>query len=95
MMTRELDFSRERQNLDHFAEMFSRRSQDVVIPRPINPLCTKRVLVMEELIGQPLAAFLSDGAITGQGDPGSRSTARHPTARSQNTLSPIPTLQTR
>jgi ubiquinone biosynthesis protein len=60
MLARELDFSRERQNLDHFAEMFSRRSQDVVIPRPINPLCTKRVLVMEELIGQPLAEFLSD-----------------------------------
>ena len=60
MLARELDFSRERQNLDHFAEMFSRRSQDVAIPRPINPLCTKRVLVMEELIGQPLAAFLSE-----------------------------------
>jgi len=60
MLARELDFSRERQNLEHFAEMFSRRSQDVTIPRPINSLCTKRVLVMEELIGQPLAAFLRE-----------------------------------
>lgn len=59
VLSRELDFSRERQNLDHFAEMFSRRSQDVVIPRPVNELCTRRVLVMEELIGQPLSDFLT------------------------------------
>ena len=58
MITRELDFGRERQNLDHFAEMFARKNCDVVIPRPINALCTQRVLVMEELIGQPLADFL-------------------------------------
>ncbi|MFK8113973.1 MAG: ABC1 kinase family protein [Rubripirellula sp.] len=60
MMQRELDFSRERQNLEYFAEMFSRRDQDVVIPRPIKALCTHRVLVMEELIGQPLADFLTN-----------------------------------
>ena len=60
MMMRELNFSRERQNLDHFAEIFSRRKEDVVIPRPINALCTKRVLVMDELIGQPLASWLSE-----------------------------------
>lgn len=60
MLARELDFSRERQNLDHFAEMFNRRSQDVVIPRPINHLCTRRVLVMDELIGQPMAEFLKE-----------------------------------
>jgi ubiquinone biosynthesis protein len=58
MITRELDFSRERQNLDHFAEMFDRKNCDVVIPHPIKPLCTHRVLVMDELIGQPLADFL-------------------------------------
>lgn len=58
MITRELDFSRERQNLDHFAEMFDRKNCDVVIPHPIEPLCTHRVLVMDELIGQPLADFL-------------------------------------
>lgn len=58
MITRELDFSRERQNLDHFAEMFDRKNCDVVIPHPIKALCTHRVLVMDELIGQPLADFL-------------------------------------
>ncbi len=60
MLQRELDFSRERQNLDHFAAMLSRRKEDVVIPRPFNDLCTKRVLVMQELIGRPLADFLRD-----------------------------------
>ena len=58
MITRELDFSRERQNLDHFAEMFDRKNCDVVIPHPVKALCTRRVLVMDELIGQPLADFL-------------------------------------
>ncbi len=59
MITRELDFSRERQNLDQFAEMFSRKSCDVIIPRPVNALCTRRVLVMDELIGVPLADYLA------------------------------------
>ncbi len=58
MITRELDFSRERQNLEHFAEVFAGEPQDVVIPRPITALCTKRVLVMDELVGQPLMKFL-------------------------------------
>jgi ubiquinone biosynthesis protein len=65
MISRELDFSRERQNLEIFAEIFSRKRQNVVIPRPINALCTKRVLVMDELIGQPLAEFLSEEAAEG------------------------------
>ncbi|MDB4477033.1 AarF/UbiB family protein [Rhodopirellula sp.] len=59
MITRELDFSRERQNLDQFAEMFSRKNCDVVIPQPVNELCTRRVLVMDELIGEPLPAYLA------------------------------------
>ena len=58
MITRELDFSRERQNLDHFTEIFSRKNCDVIIPRPVNSLCTRRVLVMDELIGQPLPNYL-------------------------------------
>ncbi len=62
MLQRELDFSRERQNLEHFAEMFDRLKVDAVIPRPINPLCTRRVLVMEELIGKPLVDFLLESA---------------------------------
>ncbi len=58
MMLRELDFSRERQNLDFFADVFERRKLDVVIPRPVNELCTGRVLVMDELQGTPLSNFL-------------------------------------
>ncbi|MDA7492934.1 AarF/UbiB family protein [bacterium] len=60
MITRELDFTRERQNLDQFAEMFSRKNCDVVIPRPVNALCTRRVLVMDELIGDPLPEYLAN-----------------------------------
>ena len=59
MITRELDFSRERQNLEHFAEVLSDHD-GVVIPRPFNELCTKRVLVMQELEGKSLAQFLSE-----------------------------------
>ncbi len=58
MMMRELDFSRERQNLEYFADTFDRRKLDVAIPRPINELCTRRVLVMDELRGTPLSEFL-------------------------------------
>jgi ubiquinone biosynthesis protein len=58
MMLRELDFSRERQNLDFFAHAFERRKLDVVIPRPVNQLCSRRVLVMNELRGTPLSEFL-------------------------------------
>lgn len=58
MLQRELDFSRERQNLEYFAETLGGEKADVVIPRPTIELCTKRVLVMEELVGQPLAEFL-------------------------------------
>ena len=62
MITRELDFGRERQNLDHFAEIFNRKNCDVVIPHPVNALCSQRVLVMDELVGQPLADFLREEA---------------------------------
>ena len=60
MITREMDFSRERQNLEHFAEIFDNEARDVVIPRPVTALCTKRVLVMDELVGQPLMVFLAE-----------------------------------
>ncbi len=60
MITRELDFSRERQNLEHFVEVFGHKRLDIVIPNPINSLCTRRVLVMDELVGQTLPAFLSE-----------------------------------
>ena len=50
MITRELDFGRERQNLEHFASMFGDNTETVVIPRPVNELCTRRVLVMDCLL---------------------------------------------
>src|SRR6056297_1664700 len=77
MIKRELDFSRERQNLELFAEIFRRRSSDVVIPCPTESLCTRRVLVMEELIGQPLEAFLRDEKTGVQpvGDPSANGSA--------------------
>ena len=60
MIARELDFGRERQNLDHFAEFLNKRCPNVVVPRPINDLCTRRVLVMEELQGVSIVNFLQE-----------------------------------
>jgi ubiquinone biosynthesis protein len=60
MITRELDFGRERQNLEQFAQIFESRSADVVIPKPVASLCTRRVLVMDELKGKPLSDFLKE-----------------------------------
>jgi ubiquinone biosynthesis protein len=60
ILQREMDFSRERQNLEHFADMLKGLKSSVVVPRPVSELCTKRVLVMEELVGQSLAVFLRD-----------------------------------
>ncbi|QDT10058.1 ABC1 kinase family protein [Planctomycetes bacterium K23_9] len=59
MITRELDFGRERQNLDHFADMLSESKHAVTVPRPIKHLCARRVLVMDELDGQPLAQYVN------------------------------------
>ncbi len=64
MIARELDFGRERQNLEYFADMLRSRSDTVVVPRPINELCTRRVLVMEELGGISVAEFLSQTRAT-------------------------------
>ena len=60
MIIRELDFSRERQTLEHFCEWIGRHHAGVVIPRPVPTLCTRRVLVMDELIGRSLADLLHD-----------------------------------
>lgn len=62
MITREIDFARERQNLEHFGEMLEMHAANVVIPKPIRSLCTQRVLVMDELIGTPLSDFLERDA---------------------------------
>lgn len=58
MITREIDFARERQNLEHFGELLSEHESNVLIPAPIQSLCTQRVLVMNELVGIPLSDFL-------------------------------------
>jgi len=60
MLRRELDFGRERQNLEFFAEMLADRDDEVVIPKPVSGLCTKRVLVMDELVGETLSVYLHD-----------------------------------
>lgn len=71
MIRRELDFTRERQNLELFIEMFRRHQLDIAIPHPVPRLCTRRVLVMEELVGTPLADFLqaADPLPPAAGDP--------------------------
>ncbi len=55
MIQRELDFNRERQNLDLFRTLLADRESEVVVPRPIPKLCARRVLVMDELRGRSLA----------------------------------------
>lgn len=60
MITREIDFGRERQNLEHFGEMLEASDADVVIPKPVPSLCSQRVLVMDELVGTPLSDFLEN-----------------------------------
>ncbi len=60
MITREIDFGREKQNLKHFGEMFESSGFDLVIPKPCEILCTQRVLVMDELCGTPLSDFLEN-----------------------------------
>lgn len=53
-LRRELDFDRERQNLEVFATML-KDFDKVQIPRPIEDLCTRRVLVMTHLQGRDLS----------------------------------------
>ncbi len=60
MITREIDFARERQNLEHFGEVFESHESGVLIPRAVRELCTRRVLVMEEMTGTSLSDFLKD-----------------------------------
>jgi len=67
MITREIDFARERQNLEHFAEMLQEHDRQVVIPNPVRQLCTQRVLVMDELIGTPLSDFLENDSNPSEG----------------------------
>ncbi len=66
MILHELDFNRERGNLKQFAEMLADQSDQVVIPAVVDRLCTRRVLVMDELAGVTLASLFAD-----RGDPAS------------------------
>ncbi|MCM2371979.1 ABC1 kinase family protein [Aporhodopirellula aestuarii] len=59
MVLHELDFNRERGSLKQFAEMLSGDQGEVVVPTVIDHLCTRRVLVMEEMIGAPLATLFA------------------------------------
>lgn len=54
MVRRELDFGRERQNLEVFGSLLA-TVECVAIPQPIPALCTRRVLVMTHLAGQDLS----------------------------------------
>ena len=56
---RELDFERERQSLEFFSGWMQQHSEVVVVPQPLSDLCTKRILVMEELRGRSLASCLA------------------------------------
>ncbi len=79
MLLRELDFNRERQQLEHFHALLAERNHEVVVPQPIEGLCTRRVLVMDELLGQPLADVISS----------SHAFALTPQAPESGTLSPV------
>ncbi|WP_182870095.1 ABC1 kinase family protein, partial [Rhodopirellula sp. JC639] len=65
IITRELDFSRERQSLEHFSTWIAKHSVDVVVPNPVAELCTRRVLVMDELMGRSLGDCLREAARSG------------------------------
>lgn len=53
-LRRELDFAREKQNLQIFAKMLDDFAE-IEVPRPVESLCTRRVLVMTQLVGQDLS----------------------------------------
>ncbi len=72
MILHELDFNRERGNLKQFAEMFADNHEQVVIPAVVDRLCSRRVLVMDELAGVTLASLFSGRAHPAAKDLGSR-----------------------
>ena len=76
IIIRELDFSRERQSLEHFVGWIDKRGVDVVIPKPVAELCTRRVLVMDELIGRSLATCLRDDLVGGAANASRRDKAK-------------------
>lgn len=65
MVRRELDFGRERQNLHVFANLVS-GVDGIEIPRPIDSLCTRRVIVMTRLAGQDLSRSQAIQQLSGE-----------------------------
>lgn len=59
IIRRELDFRLEQRNLTAIGNALNRRMPDVVIPKPVDALCSSRVLVMEEIEGTPLSQWLT------------------------------------
>lgn len=55
MVMHELNFNRERGSLKQFAQTLRNQRNEVVVPEVVDELCTRRVLVMNEMIGVPLA----------------------------------------
>lgn len=100
MITRELNFGRERQTLVHFADWIAEHHPKVVVPRPVDDLCTRRVLVMDELIGKSLAQCLAedrDAARDATSDRGAASAngKAHVDSASRNDISSRSELATR
>ena len=57
----ELDYEHELKNLERFAEFFA-DIPHISSPKPIHSLCTKRILVMDRLIGMRLEDFVEKGS---------------------------------
>lgn len=73
MVMHELDFNRERGSLKQFREMLHEDRAHVIVPKVIDELCSRRVLVMNEMIGIPLSkVFSSDHSETLTKDFGQR-----------------------
>lgn len=68
MILHELDFNRERGSLKQFSQMLAGDRNEVVVPGVVDRLCSRRVLVMDEMIGVPLARNAS-GRETGSEEP--------------------------
>ena len=78
MVLRELDFGRERTNLMQFAELLKSQQAQVVIPRVVDRLSTRRVLVMDELVGVPLEELFERSRRAAGGDGGEEAGERCP-----------------
>jgi ubiquinone biosynthesis protein len=62
-ITSELDFTQEMRSAERFYKAFADHP-DVLIPRPHPRWCTRRVLVMDLMVGRPLKEFLGVERVT-------------------------------